>query len=41
MMQNLTIIAVLGIPVVAFIYWIVADAVESRRNYCQSLKGLN
>lgn len=37
--QNIAIIAVLGIPVAGFIYWIVASAIESHRNYRNSLKG--
>ena len=41
MMQNLVIVAVLGIPVIAFLYWIVTDAIESHRNYRNSLKGQN
>lgn len=39
--QNIAIIAVLGIPVAVVIYWIVANAIESHRNYRQSLKGQN
>lgn len=39
--QDLAIIAVLGIPVVSLLYFVIAEAIESHRNYRESLKGRN